>query len=339
MNFKTNDFLDKLRLIKNDQPFLDISFKNKLKMNLKGFTADQYVRFNLEQNNINEYVSELERWKTRKINGRFNILLDDKLLFHEVFHRYINIPKNITWIIKGNYLDLKGSLLNRTEFLDIVKDQKKLILKPVVQGGSGKGVLLLTYRDGKILLDGKTILEKDVYEYLKIYDDYVVSEHVEQHYYSSNIFDQSVNTIRVVTAFENDGARLIDAVHRFGLKKTAPVDNASKGALVSKIDLKTGILGESKTFFEMESTSIHPDTRVDIAGVKIPNWNEVKKTLLETHGHFPYLKFVAWDVVITESGFAVIEGNASTGLNLFQLWEGIRNKRLGNFYKKQGIIK
>ncbi len=48
---------------------------------------------------------------------------------------------------------------------------------------------------------------------------------------------------------------------------------------------------------------------------------------------------MAWDIVITEDSFSVIEINASTGIDLIQLWGGEKNKELGRFYKKHNIFR
>ena len=54
---------------------------------------------------------------------------------------------------------------------------------------------------------------------------------------------------------------------------------------------------------------------------------------------FPYLYFVAWDIVLTDNGPVVIEANTSSGVNIIQVFGGQRNKELGQFYKEHNIIK
>ena len=108
---------------------------------------------------------------------------------------------------------------------------------------------------------------------------------------------------------------------------------------MSLIDLETGVLGEAKTMFDSTSHRCHPNTGNRIAGIQVPFWQKVKDTLLHTHEKFPYIKLIAWDVMIHGDGFSVIEGNASTGFNIFQLWTGARDSELGLFYKKNDIIK
>mgnify|MGYP003319580637 CR=1 FL=1 len=65
---------------------------------------------------------------------------------------------------------------------------------------------------------------------------------MEQHHYSSDIYDKTVNTIRFITLRdpETHKFKVFFAVQRVGTKETIPVDNGSRGGLVSKIDLETG---------------------------------------------------------------------------------------------------
>jgi hypothetical protein len=196
-------------------------------MNLCGFTADQYARFDLKNNTINDYISEIERWETRGINRRYNIIFDDKLLFYELFHKYINIPTNYAWIDKGHIFDFQGDVYSDESFLNLLKVKKRLILKPVIAGGSGKGVSLLSYDGYTYEKDFNNISEFELTDFVRGCDDFLVSEFVNQHEYSKKIFDKSVNTIRVITVYENNKSTLIDAVHRFGVNECIPVDNES----------------------------------------------------------------------------------------------------------------
>ena len=53
----------------------------------------------------------------------------------------------------------------------------------------------------------------------------------------------------------------------------------------------------------------------------------------------PYLKFVAWDLLITEKDICVIEANSSSGVNIIQVFGGQKNKELGKFFKENNVIK
>ena len=61
--------------------------------------------------------------------------------------------------------------------------------------------------------------------------------------------------------------------------------------------------------------------------------------MIELANKFPYLYFVAWDILLTDEGICIIEANTSSGVNILQLWGGERQKGLGDFYRAHKIIK
>lgn len=48
---------------------------------------------------------------------------------------------------------------------------------------------------------------------------------------------------------------------------------------------------------------------------------------------------MSWDIVPTEDDFYVLEINASTGLTLIQIFSPQRYTKLGEFFRKNGIVK
>lgn len=76
-----------------------------------------------------------------------------------------------------------------------------------------------------------------------------------------------------------------------------------------------------------------------IEGITIPGWERLKAEILRISDRVPFMDMVAWDVVITSEGFCVIEANASSGVNILQLWGGQRQGELGDFFKEHGVIK
>ena len=312
----------------------------KIKMNLKGFTADQYILYDLKENNIKEYISEFERWKTRRINGRYNLVADDKLVFEEVFGKYVNVPKNFAWIKNGKIHGISKQCFTKGHLINLLNNKEKMILKPAYGTGGGRGVHLIKMMQNNIYIDDKLIEQEGFFNFIAKLDDYIITEFIVQHDYSNKLYAKTTNTIRLVTIINEDGGVSIPyAIHRIGLKSTIPVDNASKGALISKINIETGELNKAKRYFDRNVYTNHPDSGSRIEGIKIPFWNNVKEIIMAVAQKFPYIYFIAWDIVITKDSFSVIEINASSGLNIFQIWGGIRNTELGHFYRKQGTIK
>ncbi len=165
---------------------------------------------------------------------------------------------------------------------------------------------------------------------------------MKQHQYSDDIYDKTVNTIRLITLrdIHTHQFKIFFAVQRIGTSATIPVDNGSRGGLVAKIDLDTGILSEARCLHNRNVYKVHPDSGASIEGAQIPNWEKIKKQMLELANKMPYMHFIAWDILIMEDGeICIIEANTSSGVNIIQLWGGQRNGELGDFYRYHGVIK
>ncbi len=309
-----------------------------IKMKLKGFTPDEYVLYNLQKNNIKNYISEKERWYTRRINERYSIILDDKLIFYEVFKKYFKIPKNIFYIKENMIIDLNGNVIKSQMLKEIIKKYKALFLKPII-GGGGIGIFKVSFNNNYKLND-KNIKFNDLYNFILKHDGFVATLAIKQKGYANKIYPKSVNTIRIITFYDSNTAtvNILEALHRFGTSKTKIVDNASSGGIFAKIDIQTGELSEARDY-KNDCFVKHPDTKHLIKGVIIPNWNKIKIKCIKVAKMFPYIPYMAWDIVINSNEFEVIEINASTDLTLFQMFEGKRFTMLGKSLKTKINLK
>lgn len=324
-------------IIKRDERF-SVNFFKKIRLNLSGFNVHQYYIFNLKSNNKSEYLTKYDREKAKILNGHYNIVLDNKLLFHELFRNYVTLAKNYFWIKNGLIYPLVDNSFRRT-LDEVIKEERSLIFKPV-GGGSGKGIYLIEHIDNRIYLNKKLISTDAFKELLESSDDFIVCEQLKQHKYSDTIFSKTINTIRIVSLKypNNRDAEIAIAVHRFGVTESVPVDNARSGGVVSLIELDSGILSAAKSYYSDEIFTHHPESNEPIENVVIPNWDIIKKEIIRIATLFPYLKLMAWDIVVTTNGFAVIEINKSTDFDLLQLWGGLRESALGKFLKFNKII-
>lgn len=323
-------------LIKNNKK--KIGLRKKILAIKHNFSNDFFIMYNLNKDNINDYISEYERYLSRDINGEYKFILDNKIIFTQIFSNYVNIPK-IECMILDKIYSPDGKIINNEDLLDIIKDNK-VILKPINDGG-GHGVYIIENNNSKYFCNYKEINKKELLEKIESSRNYIMNEYVNQGTYSKKIFPRTVNTIRIITIKDpTTGNYIIPcAVHRFGNIKTNGVDNASSGGYITEINVETGILGYTKSLNNLTPLEIHPDTNEKIKGTKIPNWKETKKELLEISSKFPFLPFIAWDVVITDTGYVILEANASSSLELFQIFNKIKNSKLGEFYKYYGITK
>jgi len=328
----------KIVFVKND---FKSSIFTKIRANLGGgFLADQYVLYDFKNNDKSEYLSEFDWYRSRYINEPFEVACNNKVICTEILKHHIRFAENYFIKNKGHVLDFENGLRSHEDIYECLKEHKKLVIKPFALG-KGNGVHLFSMVGEQIYVDTDPYTKEDFIKFIEKRDRYVVCEYMKQHEYSDNIYDKTVNTIRFITMrdINTHNFKVFFAVQRIGTEKTIPVDNGSKGGLVSKIDLETGELSEARCLKTLDSYEVHPDSGNPIKGVVIPKWNEIKEEVLGVANKMPYMDFIAWDLLITEDGVSVIEANTSSGVNIIQLWGGQKKGELGDFFRYHKVIK
>lgn len=312
----------------------------KLRLNMKGYLVDQYMIYDFKHNDRNQYLSEFDWYRSRRINGDYSFILNNKLVCADLLKQYTRVPETYASKIDKVIVMGNGETASDDALLACLKASGRAIMKPIGYG-KGKDVRLIRYEEGRFLLDQEPVSETEILDLLHQSKDWFLSEHVRQAQYLNTIYAGTANTIRMITLRdpETHAFRVFFAVQRIGTAKTFPVDNGSRGGLVANINLATGTLSEAKSLHNLDVHEIHPDSKNPIRGVQIPNWEQLKQGVLDLANKFPYLSFIAWDILATDEGFCVIEANTSSGVNIIQLWGGQRNGELGDFYRAHGIIK
>lgn len=314
-------------------------FFKRLYYNFRGYTADQVSLYDLNLKNVNEYLSEFDWYKSRKINGKYEFILNNKLICNDLIKNYVRVPEIFLIKEKGNIVDYNSNKYTIAEVFDLIKSKKSVYFKPI-SIGKGIGVSRIDYKTNKFFIDYKECEIEYLEKLLDFNDNYFISEAIVQDKYLNNIYDKTSNTIRLITVRDNENKiNILYAVQRIGTSTTIPVDNGSQGGLVAKIDLTTGKLSAARSIKNKEIYKKHPDSHNNIEGVQIPNWDVIKNKAINLMEKLPYLKFVAWDLLITEKDICVIEANSSSGVNIIQVFGGQKNKELGKFFKENNVIK
>ena len=312
-----------------------------LSMLLQGFYGESYVLYDFSKNNPKEYLSDYARFRTRFINNPYNIMLRDKNVFQTIMSPYIDVPRSLG-IFRGGQFFPRTAGLSLEKILESLSDSG-VIIKPL-EGSGGYNVMHLTAEGGDVLLNHERIGRQQLDDRLSTLNKYLVAEYIQQGDYAKKVFPDSTNTIRMVTMVDPATGEpfIATAVHRFGTSKTAPTDNWTQGGLSAKVDVETGILGKAAPFpwsGQLTWHSLHPETEARIEGEIVPNWSGIKEDILSLARNFSYIKYVGWDVVATNSGVKVIEGNNYTDINLLQVHQGLlTDARVVNFYKHYHVI-
>ena len=218
------------------------------------------------------------------------------------------------------------------------------MVKPVL-GGQGEGVSLLSAQDGAWLQDGEQITADELHTLVYEAGDVVVVEAVEQGPFGNGIYPGSANSMRVVTMLDpDDGVPFIAAArHRFGTDQSAPTDNVSRGGLSCAIDLETGRLGDGifqAPVHGLMTTDRHPQTGVVFHEQIVPDWPALVDRALALAAKLPMLPYIAWDLVVTDTGLCAIEANHWTQVRSMQFTDPwLANPRIRRFFEHHGIVK
>lgn len=308
----------------------------------RGFRATSYTLYDLDHARPGDYLPDSARLDAFFINGRMaRRVLNDKLLFSTLLKHHLPLPRTLAVIERGSAYALGTA----EGLVNLARTHGSVILKPA-SGSRSVGVHRLDAEDD-LRLNGRVTTPDEVTELVGSLDDYLVVETVVQAAYARAICAETTNTIRVLTLVDPDTDEpfIACAVHRFGTPATAPVDNWSGGGLACACDLDTGILGPGVkspklTKGKRRWHSHHPDTGAPIEGVQVPHWREVCAGLLSVVSAFPYLTYVGWDVVVTDDGFMVIEGNSNTDVEIQTPFHRglLAQPRVRRFYEHYKIV-
>ena len=215
-----------------------------------------------------------------------------------------NFLRNFKDYIDRDFFD-NGSLEELKEFL---KKHEYFMIKPY-DGLGGHGVEKLYSKDIKDI--------KEFYDKLKN-EKLFLEEYVIQNKEISKIVDSSVNTIRIMTFGYNGKSKILFACMRFS-DGTASVDNFHQGGMACLVDIKSGKLVGSAFNKNLEYFDKHPKSGIKFDGFQIPNWDKVKKLVLDAALVNKNIHVVGWDVAVTENGATFIEGNRRPGFDLVQV--------------------
>lgn len=148
----------------------------------------------------------------------------------------------------------------------------------------------------------------------------LVEEFIVQHSHINRLSPSAVNTIRIITELnENNEPKLLGC--RLRISVDSPVDNMGAGNIAAPIDDKTGIVFGSAVYSDITKpdVDIHPVTGVEIPGFKEPYWSEIIDMVKKAAKKHPQNRSIRWDVVVTERGPGLIEGNHDWCKLLWQL--------------------
>lgn len=307
-----------------------------------GFLPLEHVLYDLER--PGEYVSGRQQQQCWSLNWPAGGLLDHKLAFFYMLRR-LGVPTpEVSGVIvrgRGHALGPGGAEPSLDWLRRRLEDHGRVVIRPT-RGSGGLGLRMLERSGSAYRLNGRELGWPEVERELLRLDDHLVTDFVEQAAFLREVFPRATSTLRALTMVDPEGRPFIaSALQRFGTSESEPTDNWRQGGLSFAVDPEDGTfgLGMSRPHegrFEWQDR--HPATGVLVAGRRVPNWDVVRDGILTAAARMAFLPYVGWDVVVTDDGFSVIEGNKNCDLGVQVHAPLLTDPRARAFYASHGIV-
>lgn len=265
---------------------------------------DKFEFYNLNAHQRNTYVTYgISKKMIKKFNDQNDIdFFENKLKFAQSFNDEF----------KRGYLNVSD--MNFEEFSDFVAGNDKFICKPI--GGSQGSNIRVFHIDRDIQI---------IYEEIKkdFGDGYMIEEWIAQHKVLSDVYPNAVNCLRIITVYDGFKVHYLTGGVTFSLD--SEIANGSQPSIVAPVNFETGIIDKPATTFGSELYEKHPKTNVQILGLQLPYWDEIKAMLENACRKVATVRYIGWDIAITPDGPVLIEGNTTPGYKYYQIPKHMEN--------------
>lgn len=201
---------------------------------------------------------------------------------------------------------------------------RDLFVKPL-DGKGGKGADRLTFlstpspgyrsarRSATLPLDGLAAHLEALSARHRYARGALVQARLVNHPSLAALAGEALSTCRFVTILDERGEpEPVIAIFRMAGHHDAIVDNSHAGGMAAPVDMNDGTLGEA-AFLRHDGTLTRFARRepagAQIAGTRLPHWDEVVALALRAHRAFRPWALIGWDIAITPDGPVLVEAN------------------------------
>ena len=271
----------------------------------------------------------------KHLDRTYNILLDDKVIFHDLMNYYhIPVP-HVYFIFKdGHFLTPNQAQELDDATIDALLQEvaePRLFVKRNV-GGEATGVDIFSRRADGTLLHHLTPVSASYIRQQFQGSHLFFERQIHQPNYIRELNPDTVNTIRVLAARHHDEVVIYSATLRVG-RQGNYVDNAARGGLTIAINTTDGsFANHGLRMYDPQQYSTHPDTGHAFAGRRILEWDAVVALVQKTLRALPLRHSLGFDIAITDDGPVIVEINTGAGMFLSQAG---RPRGLGKEFVRQ----
>lgn len=268
-----------------------------------GCDLSEYFIYEFFKLNYAERRLFVTRRSKFKIYKKFN----NNEFSHDIFNDKSRFNEKFESLLGRKYLFCPNATID--EIIGFILNLGRIIVKPTSLKG-GEGIFIKSVSEiNDIRLFAINLKRKSL----------LIEEVLTQEKVLANLNIDSINTIRSLCVLDHDGKiHLISAALRVG-RKGSIVDNISAGGVLYPLDIKRGYVNGVGIDGAGSLHTIHPGTTYYMPGYKIPKWEEVIDTIEKAMRIIPVAKLVAWDICISSTGIAIVEGNLMPNPRTFQM--------------------
>ena len=238
-----------------------------------------------------------------KINNRnYCKVFSDKDLMPIFFNdriQGVRTPKSYVSNSNGQFYDSQRHLITKEKTVELLENVGQAVIKPTVDSGSGKGVIIVDIQNGKNVRDNRTV--EEILNSYKV--NFVVQEKIKPCKSLMELYPHSINTLRVITYMLNDkvfvapvslriggGGGEVDNIHAGGFS----ISVSNNGEL-GKYAYKLGYGDSYKTF------ECHPDTKVKFEGYKLGFIERIIDAAKRLHELTANIGIISWDFTVDDN--------------------------------------
>lgn len=302
-----------------------------------GFYGESAIAYNLNEQNISDYLSDYEYCRVWPLNDWQRIWINDKLTFKYIFagtkfDRYL--PETYYYRAQNRLVPLVDSHMrdDMDGFLELLREKGEFACKPC-NGEWARGFHKLSFVDGQYQIDNKPSDKDSVVTFVGEHGNLIYTEFFHPDEQTARI-DPLIHTLRILM-INRTGADPVPAASylRFAMGANNDDSKANYHRPESKdissynvgFDMETGRYGGGHIIYGYKriDTDLHPDSGVEASGV-IENWQEIKDMLVEMSLRIGPLEYLGYDLGMTTKGPKLMEINSHSGCKYLQVFRPYR---------------
>lgn len=243
----------------------------------------------------------------------YQMIFHDKIVFNRIFKDYIG----------RDFIDIRE--VGYKGFKKFVTGKENVFAKKHNSfGGDGVKKVNLAGEDLKVLFN-------------QLYNNkqYLIEDTLIQNEYLDWINPKAVNNVRLVTLLKDGEAYVVFKTLRI---------NAGGEEVISCHDIYMTLDDEGNVLGNVVDDECniykkHPVTGFKFKGAKIPHMDKALELVKSAAKLVPEMRWIGWDVAITEDGAAIIEGNNYPSFGLHQFYLLNDGEEVGKYKRIKEILK